>query len=64
LLPYTPELQPAERLWLLLNESIANDALDSLDILEVRRSTRCVALLDRPQIIKAHARYHWWPQAA
>ena len=63
-LPYTPELQPAERLWPLLNESIANEPLDSLDALEARLSTRCVALLDRPHIIKALARYHWWPQAA
>lgn len=62
--PYTPELQPAERLWPLLNESIANDALDSLDALEARLSTRCVALLERPHVIKALARYHWWPQAA
>ena len=64
LLPYTPELQPAERLWPLLNESIAHEALDSLDELEARLSGRCVALLDRPQTIKALTRYHWWPQAA
>jgi transposase len=64
LLPYTPELQPAERLWPLLNESIANDAFDSLDALEMRLSTRCVALLDRPEIVRDLARYHWWPSAA
>ena len=62
--PYTPELQPAERLWPLLNETIANDAIDSLDALETRLSARCLALLDRPKVIRDLARYHWWPRAA
>lgn len=62
--PYTPELQPAERLWPLLNEAIANEAIASLDELETELSTRCCALLARPQEIQAVTNYHWWPKAA
>jgi len=62
--PYTPELQPAERLWPLLNEAVANEPIVSLDALEHDLSARCRALLDRRQQIKALTDFHWWPQAA
>jgi len=32
--PYSPELQPAERLWSLTNEPLVNRAFASLDELE------------------------------
>ncbi len=62
--PYTPEMQPAERLWPLLNEAVANDAIESLDALEQRLETRCVTLAGTPETISALTDYHWWPQAA
>jgi hypothetical protein len=55
--PYSPELQPAEHLWPLTNESIANQPFANLAELDA-------ALADQPEIIKAHTRFHGWPQAA
>ena len=59
--PYSPELQPAERLWPLVDEPIAKRAFPDLDALETVLVERCRALEgDRPRL-KAHTRYHWWP---
>jgi hypothetical protein len=59
--PYSPELQPAERLWPLTDEAIANKAFDSLEELEKSLDQRCSALTDKPDLIKAHTHFHWWP---
>jgi hypothetical protein len=62
LLPaYSPELQPAERRWPLVDEPIANRALATLDALETVLVSRCRALEADPQRLKAHTRFHWWP---
>ena len=61
---YTPEMQPAERLWPLLREAAANDPVSSLDALEDLLSARIRSLLDQRSQIKAITDYHWWPQAA
>lgn len=59
--PYSPELQPAERLWPLSNEPIANRAIADLDELEAVLAERCRALMaDRPTI-RRYTRFHWWP---
>jgi transposase len=49
---YSPELQPAERLWPLTNEPIANRCFESLDELEAVLFDRCRRLLQPhiPQI--------------
>lgn len=62
LLPaYSPELQPAERLWPLVDEPIANRAFADLDALEAVLVDRCRKLeADRPRL-KTHTRFHWWP---
>jgi len=59
--PYSPELQPAERLWPLLNEPIANRPVETLDALEEILVERCRYLSDAPDEIRGIARYHWWP---
>jgi transposase len=61
---YTPELQPAERLWPLLNEQIANAAIKTLDELEERLVARCRQLIDQRELISGLTNFHWWPQAA
>jgi len=62
LLPsYAPELQPAERLWTLVDEPLANRAVADLDGLEAVLVERCRTLEIAPQRLKAHTRYHWWP---
>ena len=58
---YSPELQPAERLWGLVDEPIANRAFADLDALEDVLIDRCRALEADPRRLKAHTRFHWWP---
>jgi hypothetical protein len=62
LLPaYSPELQPAERLWPLVDEPVANRAFPDLDALETVLVDRCRALEATPQRLAAQTRFHWWP---
>lgn len=60
----SPELQPAERLWPLTNEAIANRLFEEIEQIEEALVKRCVELLDQAQIIRDLTNYHWWPQAA
>lgn len=60
--PKSPELQPAERLWPLTNEAIANRAFDDLDQLEEIMVQRCRTLLLQPTLIQGLTNYHWWPE--
>lgn len=62
--PHSPELQSAERLWPLSNEGIANRHFDEIGQLEEALVERCVALSERPEVIRSYIRYHWWPKAA
>jgi transposase len=59
---YSPELQPAERLWPLLNEVIANQAPENLDELEDLLVYRCQKLMKQQELIKGLTCYHWWPK--
>lgn len=61
---HSPELQPAERLWPLSNEGVANRYFEELEELEEALIERCVALSDQPEIIRSYTRYHWWPKVA
>jgi transposase len=60
----SPELQPAERLWPLANEAVANLLFGDLDELEEALVERCVALLEQTELIRSLTLYHWWPRAA
>lgn len=62
--PKSPELQPAERLWPLVNEALANRAFADLDELEAVLVERCLALSAPPEVIAGYCHYHWWPRAA
>jgi transposase len=59
--PYAPELQPAERLWPLINEPIANRVFPDLDALAQPLVDRCRTLRRQREIIRANTRFHWWP---
>ena len=61
---YSPELQPAKRLWTLTNESVANRSFENLDELEEVLMYRCRQLLKRPEFNQGLTRYHWWLSAA
>jgi transposase len=57
----SPELQPAERLWPLVDEPVVNRAFADLDALEAVLVARCRSLEADPARLKAHTRFHWWP---
>ena len=59
--PASPELQPAERLWPLINEPVANRTFADLDELEAVLVDRCQVLRTEPATIAALTGYHWWP---
>ena len=57
-----PELQPAERLWPIVNEPIANRSFEDLDQLEEVLFKRCQVLLKQPSLIKDITHFYWWPK--
>ncbi len=59
----TPELQPAERLWPMLREAVANRSFESLDELQDRLVERCLQLAEQPDVVQAATNYHWLPAA-
>jgi len=50
--PYSPELQPAERLWPLVNEPLANEAFETIAEVEELVYQRCRRLLKQQQLIQ------------
>jgi transposase len=62
--PYSPELQPAERLWPLVNEALANQAFETIDAVEDAVILRCQRLLHQQDLIRRLTFYHWWPDIA
>jgi transposase len=61
---HSPELQPAERLWPLTNEALANRHFQDLDVLQDAQAQRCLTLQRQPEVIRAHTSFHWWPRTA
>lgn len=61
---YSPELQPAERLWPLVNEAVANRSFANLDELDAVVGERCVTLAELPELVRSYTEYHWWPTDA
>ena len=58
------ELQPAERLWPLSNEGVANRYFEEIEDLEGALVERCVSLSEQAELIRSYTRYHWWPKVA
>ncbi len=58
--PYTPELQPAEHLWPLVDEAVVNKHFAALDALDAAVAERCRHL--DAATIKPHTDFHWWPR--
>ena len=59
--PYSPELQPAERLWALTDATIANTWFESLDALIEVLSYQCAWLETQRDLLTRHTLFHWWP---
>ncbi len=60
----SPELQPAERLWPLTNEAVANRLFEEIEEIEETLAERCVELLDQSEAIRDLTNYRWWPEAS
>jgi transposase len=60
---YTPELQPAEHLWSLVDEPLANKHFDTIDDLDAVVAMRCCDLHRDRNLIAQHANFHWWPKS-
>ena len=58
--PYSPELQPAERLWPLVDEPVANRHFATLADLDAVVAERCRRL--DAATIQPHTDFHWWPK--
>lgn len=57
--PCTPELQPAEPLWPLVRECLANKSFGTLDELRVPLDRRLEWLADHPDAVKGAVGFHW-----
>ena len=62
--PYSPELQPAEHLWPLIDKVVINRHFETLSHLQEVVGEQCVWLQDNPDIVQSTTNFHWWPQCA
>ena len=58
---HTPELQPAERLWPVVREGVANQAFVDMDALQDRLVERCLEVRQQTEQIRDLTSYHWLP---
>ena len=57
--PYSPELQPAERLWSLVDEPVVNQSFETINEIEDILMKRCNILNNMKEEIKNLTNYHW-----
>lgn len=60
--PYSPELQPAEHLWELTDQALANRHFQDLGELMEVQAERCRKLQELPELIRNRTHFHWWPE--
>ncbi len=60
---YSPELQPAERLWKILDEPLVNQHFDSLQTLENTLAQRCCLVSEMSEEIHNLTAFNWLPTA-
>jgi transposase len=60
---YSPELQPAEHLWSVSDEPLANQHFPTRDALEDTLAQRCDRLQHQPDVMRSATAFHWWPAA-
>ena len=60
---HTPELQPAEHLWPLADEAVANKHFATLKDLDAALGERCRTLAAMPETVKAATHFGRWPAA-
>ena len=57
--PCTPELQPAEPLWPLVREALANRSLGRIDRLRNITRARMSYLANNPNVVQSRVGFHW-----
>ena len=57
--PYSPELQPAERLWSLVDEPIVNQSFETINEIEDILIERCNILNNMQKEIRCLTNYYW-----
>lgn len=58
----SPELQPAEHLWPLIDEAVANRVFDCLGELEATLRARICVLSNRVEKMRLTTLFHWRPR--
>ena len=58
---YSPELQPAERLWGLSDEGVTNRCLVDLQALEDALCRQCERLMRDTARVQRQTLFDWWP---
>src|SRR4029077_8185161 len=58
--PYSPELQPAETLWSVVDEPNVNKHIATIEELDAKIANQCVALVEQPEQIQSRTNFHWW----
>jgi transposase len=62
---YSPEVQPAERLWEVTDEALANEHFDTIGDLVKAQEDQCAHIHQTQQEdMCSRTLYHWWPLLA
>ena len=59
---HSPQLQPAEHLWPLIDEPLVNRYFATIDDLDRVIAQRCVGLVAQCDLIRANTLFYWWPR--
>ena len=59
----TPELQPAEYLWPLLREAVANQTFASLELFQETQVEGCLQLVAQVDAMQSAVNFQWLPTA-
>ena len=57
--PYSPELQPAERLWQLVDEPLVNQYFETINEIENVLVERCCVVSEMKDEVRKLTNYHW-----
>ena len=57
--PCTPGPQPAEPLWPLVREAVANEGFEDLEALQRPLVRRCCWLRDHPGVVRGAVGFYW-----
>ena len=61
--PYSPELQPAERLWQLIDQPLVNQYFETISEIEDLLVERCCMVSEMKDEVDKLTNYHWLENA-